>query len=421
MKKTIHRAKYVLADPRTLLKNSAIETTEEGRIANIAPWREIACPPESKTVDWGAAILIPGLVNAHIHMELTSLRDVIPRSLPFTDWLSRLIAERRSWNPEQLQGSIRQGVLESLASGTTLVGDISSSGATRDFTRDIPLRQVVFEESIAFSPELSAERVSDMDRILDPSEASDFYRRGISPHAPYSVSRDLYRGLAKLAQQRNLHLATHIAETEEEIQFLQTGAGEFRNFLESMDLFPSDWNPPRLDPIPYIHSLGVLSANSILVHCNYLDRESIRLIADSHSSVVYCPRSHAFFHHRRHPIRALLDAGINVALGTDSLASNRTLSLLDEIRFLYAERKDLEAEEILQAATFNGARALGFGSRLGILKSGYWADMTVLEIPSEMEISKAPDQILEGAGECVGTIVGGRIAWKKGDPAASFQ
>jgi len=105
------------------------------------------------------------------------------------------------------------------------------------------------------------------------------------------------------------------------------------------------------------------------------------------------------------------------ALGTDSLASNRTLSLLDELRFLYKERKDLKPQEILLSATLNGAKALGFGNRLGILKSGYVADLTVLEIPQDMEIFKAPEQILEGAGECIGTVVGGRIAWRKTDPS----
>ncbi len=413
MEKTVHRAKYILADPNTLLKNVAVEIASNGCIKNIAPWGELSVQPGIKVVDWGAAIVMPGLVNAHVHLELTFLCNSLSRFDSFTDWLSKLIAGRRAWSPEQLRSSIREGIAQSLAAGVTTVGEISSSGVSRELIRDIPLRNVVFEESIAFPPHLAAEKIADMSRILDTSKSGDLYRPGISPHAPYTVSGDLYRGLAELAQLRKLPLATHIAETEDEILFLRKGTGEFRNFLDAMGLLPPNWNAPGLDPVPYLHSLGVLGNNCLLIHCNYMDDESIRLVARTRSSIVYCPRSHDFFHHRKHPIRQLLDAGINVALGTDSLASNRTLSLLDEMRFLYKERKDIKAEEILQAATRNGAEALGFGGGLGTLGPGNPADLTVLEVPQNMEIRMAPDQILEGAGECVGTVVGGRIAWQK--------
>ncbi|MBN2320203.1 MAG: amidohydrolase family protein [Acidobacteria bacterium] len=415
IKKIIHRAKYILPDPYTFLKNGAIEITEDGRIASIAPWRELSGPAGNGAVDWGAAIIMPGLVNAHVHMELTSLHNCLPQFHSFTDWLSQLIAKRQAWNLEHFRSSIREGIAQSLAAGTTTVGDVSSSGISRDLTSDSPLRKVIFEESIAFSPDLAVEKIADINRTLDNSKSGDLYEPGVSPHAPYTVSGDLYRGLAELARRRRLPLATHTAETEEEIQFLRNGTGEFRNFLNAMGLIPPGWKAPGLDPIPYLHSLGVLGTNCLLIHCNYLDRDSIKLVAGSHSSIVYCPRSHAFFRHRRHPIRDLLDAGINVALGTDSLASNKTLSMLDELRFLYKERKDLKSEEIMQAATLNGAKALGFGNRLGTLKSGNLADMTILEVPPDMGISNAPDRILEGAGECIGTIVGGRISWQKSD------
>ncbi|MEJ2246652.1 MAG: amidohydrolase family protein, partial [Acidobacteriota bacterium] len=234
-----------------------------------------------------------------------------------------------------------------------------------------------------------------------------------SPPSPYSVSGELYRSLSALAHRRKIPLTTHVAETESEIQFLETGTGEFRDFLQALNVFPTGWNPPGLHPISYLHSLGVLGPNCLLIHCNYMDPDSIDLVAKSGSSIAYCPRSHAFFDHPQHPVRELLDAGINITLGTDSLASNTTLSMLDEIRFLYKERKDLKSEEILKAATINGAKALNYGNSIGTLKSGCRADMTVLEVPPNMKPYRVPDQILEGAGKCIGTVVEGRIAFKQ--------
>jgi aminodeoxyfutalosine deaminase len=176
---------------------------------------------------------------------------------------------------------------------------------------------------------------------------------------------------------------------------------------------PPDWKPPGLAPVPYLHSLGALLPSAVLVHCNYLDSESMATILHSRSSVAYCPRSHAFFGHKKHPVRELLDIGVNVALGTDSLASNCSLSILDEMRFLFRTRKDLRCQEIVQMATLNGASALHFGGVLGRLRRGYWADMTILQLPESTGAKYLTNQILEGAGECIGTIVQGDVAWRK--------
>jgi cytosine/adenosine deaminase-related metal-dependent hydrolase len=162
-----------------------------------------------------------------------------------------------------------------------------------------------------------------------------------------------------------------------------------------------------------LDSLGVLEQSPLLIHCNYLDPDSIARILARRCSVAYCPRSHAYFGHDAHPVRQLLDAGVNLALGTDSLASNDSLSMLDEIRFLSRERKDLKADEIFRMATLNGASALGFGGMIGRLRRGYWADMAVLSLPENVSPKYLISQVLEGAGECIGTVVQGEIVWSK--------
>jgi cytosine/adenosine deaminase-related metal-dependent hydrolase len=223
----------------------------------------------------------------------------------------------------------------------------------------------------------------------------------------------LYRAAADFARRRGVLLATHAAETRAELQFLQTGTGEFRDFLGQIGALPKGWMPPQSSPIPYLDSLGVLGRDCLLIHCNYMDPESMAAILAASSTIVYCPRSHAFFGHEQHPIRQLLDCGIHVALGTDSLASNSSLSMIDEMRFLSNRRKDIKPEEIFRAATAGGAAALGFRGALGLLKRGYCADLAVIELPQNLKPRRLLSQILEGAGECIATVVGGQIAWQK--------
>ena len=411
MQQTIHRARYVLADPYTVIPDGGIRILDDDRIADVAGWSRFSKDTSVSVVDWGDAIILPGFVNTHAHLELTDFQSRLNRYTSFTNWLSQLITQRRAWNMETLVSSIHKGIALSLSSGTTTVGDISSMGIATSAAANDSLRKVIFKESIALSPSQAGQNIAEMERALDSTESSDLSFKGISPHAPYTVSGKLYGGLAELSSNRNIPLATHIAETEAEIEFLQKGSGEFRDFLQAINALPSDWHPPGLSPISYLHSLGVLGPLCILIHCNYLDWESIATIADSGSSIVYCPRSHDFFGHSKHPVRKLLDAGINVALGTDSLASNNSLSMLDEMRYLYGKRNDLKPEEILMATTANGAQALHLTT--GQLKPGYWADLTVLEVPSNLKGSKIPAQILEGAGTCIGTVIGGKTAWRR--------
>jgi cytosine/adenosine deaminase-related metal-dependent hydrolase len=412
MIKTVHRAKYVLAEP-AVLQNGAIHVSDSGRISRIARGASSSIRPGTNLTDWGCAVIVPGFINAHAHLELTFFHGQLTRFATFTDWISQLIEQRRTWPQERFLRSAEKGARLCLASGTTMIGDITSSGVGWGATRNQSLRRVVFEEAIALSPSQADTAVAQLKLLFRQAQPNPLLIHGISPHAPYSVSSKLYRRLAKLAQSEGRLLATHVAETTAELQFLHEGTGEFRDFLSRMGFLPDGWKPPRIAPIMYLDSLGVLGRSCLLIHCNYLDQESIRKIAKTNSNVVYCPRSHAFFDHDKHPVRQLLDQQINVALGTDSLASNSSLSMIDEIRFLFKKRKDLKPEEIFRAATKNGAEALGCGSSLGRMRRGYQADMAVLELPHNLGSRHLLAQILEGAGECIATIVQGEVVWQK--------
>jgi cytosine/adenosine deaminase-related metal-dependent hydrolase len=415
MPKFIHRAKYVLAEPDLLVTNAEVHISDDGRISSIESRSNSPSIHEAEIVDWGAALIIPGLINAHAHLELTSLQGQLTRFQSFTDWVLQLIEKRRLWTKEDFLSSVRAGVEAVLKSGTTLVGDVSASGWSCDAGCSSGLRRVVFEESTAFPPSNMDSALSQVEQRLDQSVPDPLLVRGVSPHAPYSVSPELYRRLADLSRERRFLLATHIAETASEIQFLQFGTGEFRELLLRLGVLPDTWKPPQLSPIAYLDSLGVLGPFTILIHCNYLDWDSVNRILASQGSVVYCPRSHDFFGHEQHPVRQLLDLGINVALGTDSLASNRSLSMLDEMRHLFRSRKDLKPEEIFRLATVNGAAALKFGRVLGCLRPGYWADLAVLKLPENTGPRHLPAQVLEGTGEWIATIVQGKVAKRSPD------
>jgi cytosine/adenosine deaminase-related metal-dependent hydrolase len=300
-----------------------------------------------------------------------------------------------------------------------LVAEISAGGFSRQALLPERIRKTVFEEAVALAPERAAESVAEVERRLQESEPDSLTTPGVSPHAPYSVSPKLYRDLAALARHRGILLTTHVAETREELEFLEAGTGPFAGFLGSLGALPAGWAPPKLDPVPYLEVLGVLEQSPLLVHCNYLDVHSIAVIQRTRSSIAFCPRSHAYFGHENHPVRQCLDLGINVALGTDSLVSNASLSMLDEMRFLCRSRKDLKCEEIFRMATLNGATAMNLGRVLGRIRRGYWADLTVLRLPEEAGGRNLLAQILEGAGECIATIVKGEIVWQRDEDVGS--
>ena len=413
MQTTVHRARFILAEPDLLIRDAVVHVSASGRISSIESWKNSSVKGQTKFVDWGSAVIMPGLVNAHAHLELTDLHDKLTRFSSFTEWISGLISLRQRWTGVDFVRSASRGARLALASGTTLVGDITSSGLGWKATKGINLRRVVFEEVIALSPGQACQALRQLNPLLKQTDPDSLLVHGISPHAPYSVSAELYKRAAALSRRRRMLLATHLAETPDEVSFLSNGTGRFVDFLVDKGVLPHGWKPPGLFPVPFLDSLGVLGPRSILIHCNYLDRESIRRIKRSRSSVVYCPRSHAFFGHEKHPVRELLDAGVNVGLGTDSLASNSSLSMIDEMRFLYSNRKDLSAREIFQMATRNGAAALNAGRTAGHLRRGYFADMAVFRLPQNIRPQRLLNQVMEGAGGCIATMVRGREAWKE--------
>jgi cytosine/adenosine deaminase-related metal-dependent hydrolase len=348
-----------------------------GGVVTIAGERILAVEPhdaQRADVDLGDAAVLPGLVNAHTHLDLTGLRGRCPPSDDFTAWLRQVIRHRRAVTPEQIEADVRAGLAESLRHGTTLLGDISGDGVSWHVLNSAPLRAIVFRELLGLTPERAEQALEAARAWLDGHPATDRCRPGLSPHAPYSVRMDLFARASLLARESKCPLAVHLAESREELELLHHHRGPFVSFLKELGVWDSKGLATSFKEV-----MGVCNQRNptLFVHGNYL-APSARI--PRNSTVVYCPRTHAAFGHAPHPFREFLARGVRVALGTDSLASNPDLSVLAEVRHLHECYPDVPGDVLLRMATLSGAEALGWAEETGSLEAGKSADLVVVPL-----------------------------------------
>jgi cytosine/adenosine deaminase-related metal-dependent hydrolase len=381
----------------------------EGGRVTIAGERIAAVEPagtRTADVDLGNAAVVPGLVNAHTHLDLTGLLGQAPYEGDFTDWLRAVISHRRGRSPEQVQADVRAGIAESLAHGVTLLGDIAAGGMSWDALAGAPLRAVVFFELLGLSQGRADAALAAARTWLAAHPATPSCRPGLSPHAPYSVRANLFFEAARLARdcQPRAPLAVHLAETADELQLLHKRQGPFVAFLKELGV----WDPEGLADSPRsVLSLCNEAVPKLFIHGNYLDSSAQ---IPPRSTIVYCPRTHAFFRHPPHPFREFLARGLSVAMGTDSLASNPDLDLLAEARFLHHRCPEVPAATLLRMATLDGARALGWEDETGSLEPGKSADLVVLPLPGGDEPD--PHRLVLRGGRAVHRVLcRGRWVW----------
>jgi aminodeoxyfutalosine deaminase len=349
-------------------------TVRGSRIAAVEP-HGLHAPDE----DLGNVALIPGLVNAHTHLDLSGARGAVPPTPAnrFTDWLSAVIAYRRSRPPESVYVDIRAGLAEALRYGTTLLGDISVEGASWDALAAAPIRAVVFREMIGLGKRTSEAAVEAAGAWLAERQSTDTCRAGLSPHAPYSVRLGMFAAAGKLCLPAKSPLAVHLAESDAEVELLYHRRGPFVEFLKGLRL----WDEAEFaGGFQQVMNACDFRQPRLFVHGNRLP-PTVRLRRGS--AVVYCPRTHAAFGHPPHPFRSFLsrEAGVVVCLGTDSLASNPDLDPLAEARFVRARDPDVPGDVLLRMVTQFGAEALGWGDECGTLEAGKSADLVAVPLP----------------------------------------
>lgn len=349
--------------------------------------------PEAEVRDFGPSALLPGLVNVHSHLELTAMRGLLEER-SFLRWLLKLTRSRSRLSHEDLIDSARAGACEAIRSGQTTLADVGATTAGFTALCESGLRGLAFQEVIAFHPAEAQRSLDDLVRKVahlqsHPGRPAHVWV-GVSPHAPYTVTSELFRLVKAFALRENVPLCIHAAESQAEEDLLRHGRGDFALIYRARLL---RWKPPRCSPIAYLHRLGVLEARPLLIHCVRVDDEDVRLIAESGSAIAHCPTSNAKLGHGVAPLARFLQARIPVGLGTDSVASNNFCDLLGEARFCLlvhraVARGDdqgsfsswLTPPKILEMATLGGARALSLDDHIGSLDPGKEADFTVITL-----------------------------------------
>jgi len=351
--------------------------------------------------DLGNVAILPGLVNAHTHLEFSDLAAPLgTRGMPLPEWIRLVVNHRRAAaasgdTSEHASIAIAQGLAESARAGTALVGEISTSDWRRECFTDSGVASVVFHESIAPTTDRVAQTIEAAQHFLAASPVERDCLPGLSPHAPYTVHPRLLRALVALGQDFQVPLAMHLAESREELELLNNGTGPFRESLERLGA----WDPSAEARLPrvldYLEQLSA-APRALAVHGNYLDDAELRFLAE-HSgrmSLVYCPRTHDFFGHEPYRLAERLAAGVHVALGTDSRASNPDLNLLAEMQFVAARHPNVPLSTVLELGTINGAKALGREDDYGTLAVGKLARLTVVGIPDQQ--ASDPHELLLG-------------------------
>jgi cytosine/adenosine deaminase-related metal-dependent hydrolase len=379
----------------------------ERSVVVIAGDRIAAVEPHgTRTADYdlGNTAILPGLVNAHTHLDLCGARGKIPPAEDFTDWLRAVIQYRQTRTPEATGADIGSGIAESLRYGTTLLGDIAAEGASWSKLAEAPMRKIVYYELLGLQFERGmAAAKKGLDWWVS-HRGGDATRAGLSPHAPYSFNSLLLHDVS-----RGRWIAIHLRESAAEVELLKKRSGPFVRFLEERGIPNAEWLATAT--AHEIIQQTKRAKSALYIHCNYL-HPSTKI--GKRGTIVYCPRTHAAFGHPPHPFREFLARGVRVALGTDSLASNPDLDVLAEARFVHAKHPDVAGDVLLRMATLSGAEALGWADETGNLTPGKSADLVVLPLPKE-ETQDPHQLVLESTTAISGVLFRGNWTRRPGN------
>ena len=389
------------------VERGALLIGADGRIVAAGTTERVPSPPGVESESFDDAILVPGLVNTHTHLELTGLAADSPEA-DFAGWIRRLRQRKAERTPEEFAVAARRGLVDCWAAGVTTVADTGDSGSVIRALADGGGSGIAYHEVFGPHPSQCKESLAGLQRQVEwlGRFAGKRQRIGVSPHAPYTVSGALYRATASWARSQHLPIAVHLAESHAETELLARGEGMFAEAWRGRGIpMPS---PLGSTPVEWLDRHGVLGEHTLCIHLVQVTTGDIGLLAGTGAAVAHCPLSNRSHAHGTAPLARFLSAGLRVGLGTDSVVSVGTLDLLAEAREAAAVA-GLNAEGALALCTIEGARALGLQDEVGSLAPGKWGDCAVIRPPESSGTLPPPARVLaSGPRDVVATYVGGK-------------
>jgi cytosine/adenosine deaminase-related metal-dependent hydrolase len=393
-----YRCRTLVTMDRTPIDNGVF-TVDASRVRETGAAHEILRNHPGPVVDLGEVVVMPGLINAHCHLDYSLMRGAILSTRGFSQWVGRINALKRSLTDNDYLRATQLGLQELRRNGVTAVLDIVATPQNLPLLPRPPIRTWSFLELIDVRPRPWIEEIAFGSWLFFSEHGERLGGFGLSPHAPYTASAKMYEIALECSRVLNLPITTHVAESREEYDMFAEGRGQLYDFLKKL-------GRPMIDcgstsPLRHLIENGLINEDCIVVHLNEVDDRDLEVLGETtwrNLQIVHCPKSHRFLNHRRFPLEALLERGLNICLGTDSLASNDSLDLFSEMRTARQVYPTLSARELLEMVTIRPARALKLEHGLGRIAPGYFAD--AIAIP----FSGATDDVYEAIIQAKGPI-----------------
>jgi cytosine/adenosine deaminase-related metal-dependent hydrolase len=415
----IYSARWVVPISSPAIEQGAV-AIDGNHIAAVGPTDQLKLQfPHAKVDHLGDAVILPGLINSHSHLELTAMRGFLDNEeSDFFAWLRKLtLARLERMTEDDLRVSVLWGACEAVRAGVTAVGDASDSALiSMQSLQQVGLRGIVFQESFGPDPRLVTENFDKLKTKVAAlrERQNELVMAGVSPHAPYTVCARQLELIADFAITVRLPLMMHAAESAAEDQLLREGCGLFADGLAKRSI---EWQTPGISTIEYLKQTGVLATEPLLAHCIRVDATDIETLRESRSKVAHCPKSNAKLGHGRAPLTAFLENEVTVGLGSDSVASNNTCDLIEEARFAALLSRTaggslISGEEVLRLATTGGAECLGLNT--GMLRAGALADL--IAVAPQMPVYDPIAAIIfaSSARDVLLTVINGREVYRTG-------
>ncbi len=401
-----HRASWLLPINRPPIADGGLVVCA-GQILDIGKFKQVVRNyPEAKVIDHPDTVLMPGLINAHTHLELSHLAYLSQKPSPasFTGWIAHMLAERAKVNADKqtILNAAQKILSQQQNQGVIALADISNTGFIQELTPKFQGQLLCLKEYLGLrASELSAS----LNSLKKEENQPDIHN---TAHAPYSTHIELLRTLKNRALRSGQIFSIHTAESVAEHEMISQGKGEMREFLEKRGFWDDSFQPTGKDQqgsVSYLHQHGLLDKQTLCIHCVHVTEQEMYLLAETRAKICLCPGSNRYLGVGTAPVEGYLKKGILPALGTDSLTSNPELSLWREMRLLAEEHPGIHPKDILRMATLGGAEALGLEDQLGSLETGKEANFLIIEQPDHLQhASDLQESLVNHNEQCIRRI-----------------